>query len=582
MDVNSDYLKVDLEKEGTKPSSDFKRTSFLCKIRRHFKSYCNHTSIHGFQYLGQNRTVFERCWWIIIFLCTVSACGYVIYLVYNKWWMTPVIVSLTTRDTPIYKVPFPAVTICPTIKFKSKKINYSNFLKKLAEGEIRNISVFEEEQYRLLDYMLPLCKPSLLPPFLMHESPTYTNEIYEAFLNYSPYVKNLRHSAKFMEEELDFYSSFNPVLTDDGLCFSFNMLSTKDIYTDKMFIPDGYNTSGPKSYWIPQFGYSHKAAIETYPRRAMFSGAVNSLEIILAHRKTDIDFKCTGAEQGYKVILHLPTRVPRPTLEYDMAPFGKASVITVTPNMMTTSDPVKYYRPIDRDCFFQGEKNLKFFKIYSKTNCALECLTNYTLEQCGCVAFFMPREASTPICGLSKLTCLDYARKKYNLDNLESKLKESKKLQMSSEKINSTGQNLTESTPKPRVKRSKDAFHNDGKHSNARCYCLRSCNDITYGSSSASVDYEWKQESIFGLLEAELEKNIDFSLISVYLDSNVIFTTERNELYGPLDFLSNFGGLLGLFTGFSILSFMEILYFCSLRILGNRRLLGRWYGDIDE
>lgn len=75
-------------------------------------------------------------------------------------------------------------------------------------------------------------------------------------------------------------------------------------------------------------------------------------------------------------------------------------------------------------------------------------------------------------------------------------------------------------------------------------------------------------------------KNTTYGItqITIFLKTNEIFTRERNELYGLTDFISNFGGLLGLFSGFSILSFMEIVYYLSFRIIGNLKKFGRWYG----
>jgi hypothetical protein len=47
------------------------------------------------------------------------------------------------------------------------------------------------------------------------------------------------------------------------------------------------------------------------------------------------------------------------------------------------------------------------------------------------------------------------------------------------------------------------------------------------------------------------------------------FFTRRSELYGWTDFIANFGGLLGLFLGVSILSIVEIIYFISFRQLNE-------------
>ena len=67
-----------------------------------------------------------------------------------------------------------------------------------------------------------------------------------------------------------------------------------------------------------------------------------------------------------------------------------------------------------------------------------------------------------------------------------------------------------------------------------------------------------------------MEKHLNFStawtLVHIYFKEEYVTTMERNELYGISDLISNFGGVLGLFTGFSLLSLFEILYFCSLRI----------------
>lgn len=57
-------------------------------------------------------------------------------------------------------------------------------------------------------------------------------------------------------------------------------------------------------------------------------------------------------------------------------------------------------------------------------------------------------------------------------------------------------------------------------------------------------------------------------------------TSQRGELYGNASFIANCGGLLGLFTGFSILSLVEVIYFATLRLALNCRKLGRrhWSG----
>jgi hypothetical protein len=71
-----------------------------------------------------------------------------------------------------------------------------------------------------------------------------------------------------------------------------------------------------------------------------------------------------------------------------------------------TDEALRKFSPEIRKCFFEGEKQLKFFKTYSKAQCKWECMANKTLEKCGCVKFSMPRDAKTPVCNLSSLSCI--------------------------------------------------------------------------------------------------------------------------------------------------------------------------------
>jgi Amiloride-sensitive sodium channel len=43
-------------------------------------------------------------------------------------------------------------------------------------------------------------------------------------------------------------------------------------------------------------------------------------------------------------------------------------------------------------------------------------------------------------------------------------------------------------------------------------------------------------------------------------------TQKRQERYGNIDFIANCGGLMGLCLGVSVLSFIEIVYFCTIRL----------------
>lgn len=95
----------------------------------------------------------------------------------------------------------------------------------------------------------------------------------------------------------------------------------------------------------------------------------------------------------YKQIkLHNPAEIPQIGESYFRVPLDSEIVLSVKANMMTTSSSLYNYSPNKRQCFFPNERYLKYFKIYTQINCQLECLTNFTLNQCKCSKFNMPRK----------------------------------------------------------------------------------------------------------------------------------------------------------------------------------------------
>lgn len=59
--------------------------------------------------------------------------------------------------------------------------------------------------------------------------------------------------------------------------------------------------------------------------------------------------------------------------------------------IMEIADELKFWEIENRNCFLPGEKKLHYFRIYTKSNCEQECLSNVSLETCGCVPFYLIR-----------------------------------------------------------------------------------------------------------------------------------------------------------------------------------------------
>ncbi|CAH1966975.1 unnamed protein product [Acanthoscelides obtectus] len=114
------------------------------------------------------------------------------------------------------------------------------------------------------------------------------------------------------------------------------------------------------------------------------------------------------------------------------------------------------------------------------------------------------------------------------------------------------------------------------------CDCLPACTSLVYNAETSQADFNWQK--LFQGFRANFSEfpGVQFTRVTLFFKEQQFITSERNELFGQTDFLANCGGILGLFTGFSVLSLVEILYFLTLRLMCNVKMFGRrnWSGPV--
>ncbi|KAF7267710.1 hypothetical protein GWI33_019099 [Rhynchophorus ferrugineus] len=523
----------------------------LENLKNYFREYCDYTGIHGMKFIGERRSFCEKVIWILIFCLSLTTCISVVYEVFKKWQKSPIIVNFASQEVNIFDITFPAVTICPETKVFSDHFNYSYTLRRSLN------QTMPKEQLKKLQYMSILCNTNEYFDKIPKVS-TIDQEFFNFLKEGSP---SFLTKCSWMGQESPCNQIFQPFYTDEGLCQTFNMLSKKELFTDaveNIDPPPVTYKDRRVQHWSADHGYTDEAGIDTYPRRALLSGATNSLMVNFAVNNTDLDYGCTHF-QGYKVVLHSPHRFPTVHSHYFRIPLKKSVSAAITPSVLTTSQDVGEYNVKKRKCYFQTDMKLKFFANYSQINCKMECLINLTIDICGCVQYFMPREKNTPMCGTEKYKCLQIAEGKQALIFMESNL------------------------DKPKLMNKH--FPNHLKHlknhtDNYLCNCPSMCNTIDYNVEITESDYDWPRKmAAIGIdVVSEDEEGMSTSQLQIYFKGNTFIPQQRNELYGTFDFLANVGGLLGLFIGFSILSMIELIYFLSLRIICNINLYDTWYG----
>ncbi|CAG9858557.1 unnamed protein product [Phyllotreta striolata] len=493
----------------------------------YFKDYCKNSSIHGLKYLANQRPRLEKIWWLFSVLGIFVLCVSLIDELRLKWQNSPAIVSFVTKETPIWQIPFPVVTICPHSKWSPKRF----YQKKCGAFKKRhgynNTALHIKSD--LLNFLCPYDKKF-----------TYSNNFTESpedILKFYEWVQpnffNLISDCKFMGKTYLCGELFDHrIFTEEGICYAFNLLDRRDLFTDIVTFHNKYHSGFPNK-WSMEHGYPTSERSETYPRRALFSGAPFALEAKLSTYEKDSIITCPTCPKGYKLTISHPLSVPRPKYDYINLPLNYLLTTTVSLDMTSTSKAASKYDPRGRNCYLSDERKLKFYKIYTQQNCQMECLTNYTLASCNCSSFFMPRELDTRICSGFDYHCVHNAE----LNMLDESMKE-------------------------------NFLKLNGLQDSTKCDCMPICSNVNYILQHTYMPFSWKIKNV------KYISGHHKSMFRIFFKEDQFMTFEKIELRGPIDFLANLGGILGLTAGVSVLSLVEILYYLTLRLIVNIQMFG--------
>ncbi|XP_054284989.1 pickpocket protein 28-like [Macrosteles quadrilineatus] len=324
---------------------------------------------------------------------------------------------------------------------------------------------------------------------------------------------------------------FKPVVTNSGICYVFNSLPSNLHLADNTMKQFMFNDSYPKSsrYWSPMNGYPQPdlrkdPRYSTLPRWSSQTGEDLGLSVELRQNMDDWQDLCVGGHQGFKVVVQSPAELPIYTHQALKVPMKRDFKIYLSP--ITIRTPLDYLHTDHRSrgCLYQGEMKLDNFKIYSITNCVVQCIIDEAITSCGCVGFYAPRNSSVPVC--------------------------------SNNKENLCVRKVVEELVSSRMAIDKDAKQRQG------CVCYPVCNELTYDFTSNRNLFFHENES--GIYEATDTKQA-YSRVSIFYSKLKFLGVRRQAETSFYDFLGNCGGLLSLMTGFSFISGLELVYHLMLR-----------------
>ncbi|XP_063703632.1 pickpocket protein 28-like [Culicoides brevitarsis] len=499
--------------------------SVFCKI---VDDFFNSSTIHGVKYIG-TRPWYEKLWWLIVFVISLIICIIQISAIYTKWKETPFIIAVEEKFTSIGEIPFPAITICGRFisNENQTQLNYDDFLD-------QELLEMDEELLDLFDFASDVCLDDMrlgkFPEKKFDKVRDYVNQFRKSSSMLETAEKMFSvNSTKFMSKchgtvvglsGWSCHEKFRKIVTRYGICMTFNMLQKREIVRQNVTIllKRGRNKA---FLWNPETGYN---------------------------RKTQLCFNSGQCLSNIRVFVHHPYDFPWDdgnVLSYS-DPFSSPSIV-IMPEMIKTPLELRLSIPPDeRNCYFDGERNLKFFKIYSKSNCELECLTNITLGECKCVKYWMPRYPGTPICSITEYNCSSYW-------------------------INFIFNGNTVATVLKNVEESGVPY---------KCNCFDRCNSVKYFARESKSEKQKSENVAYGSSKTDTDiempsnfsafvdaKQAFFIILKFNFEKSQFLSYKRIVPYNYSDFIANCGGLLGLFMGISLLSLVEIIYFCTFRLI---------------
>lgn len=120
-----------------------------------FGDFSNGSTIHGVKYLGErHRHWSEKIFWIIAFLISASGCFLMIQKISNRLQYSPVVEE---NSTPVWHIPFPAVTICPETKVMGHIVNFTKAWHEVMADNFPDNTTLTDDELRAIAALTQVC-----------------------------------------------------------------------------------------------------------------------------------------------------------------------------------------------------------------------------------------------------------------------------------------------------------------------------------------------------------------------------------------------------------------------------------------
>eukprot|EP00094_Tigriopus_californicus_P011134 TCALIF_10745-PA protein Name:"Similar to ppk28 Pickpocket protein 28 (Drosophila melanogaster)" AED:0.17 eAED:0.17 QI:0/0/0/0.66/1/1/3/0/792 len=390
--------------------------------------------------------------------------------------------------------------------------------------DLANVKFGEE----LIDIM----RTSLHPPHAIDEE---GKVVPNAAFPYCWYDNKRQEGAKLDQyPEGRFCNAFQTVFNDHGLCYTYNnfKLGMENISKDSL----------------------HNS--EVFKMRSVAGcGKDRGLQLVVDNHRLTSLLPPSKESRGFKVFITLPgvvsSKVP---FIVDTSFYGEHSFYLHGIHHIRTSEAFQNWNEDNKICHFPEDFNLSYFSHYSQDNCLLECRIKKLSLKCECSPWYI-KQSDLPICGTTGNRCFEKSLKEYSEDLKDRKecgcLNDCEGVHLFATMFRESYDMHKETSP--------DKWYNAKTHAGLLADYLLDPQHIFIDELSKNMLMLAHNVTEFHQF-AEERFHEDIAVLNFFFDTPIITQIKLELRTSVFDMISAVGGTLGLFTGISVITFVEILY----------------------
>ncbi|XP_054083092.1 sodium channel protein Nach [Zeugodacus cucurbitae] len=507
---------------------------YLKKIyKKLVREFLQESGIHGLKiFLSTSSIRYAKHLWFIFLTSIIIVTHVIIINLFIKYMDQPTEVRQSTKLVHVANSPFPAVAICSANKISRRKM--LRYAEKVYAAQqtlqpdllAKNVSEMAEHLKLLTGFFLyPLDTYNDNDPRLgqLHNILTsmYNGSDYptrEILFNLSPDCSELIIRGMVFGKSINITQYFEKRSISVGGCCLFN------------YRRDTYTTNSTRAV----FNQANSKVLENVTFES--NSILNSVQFVVQSDPSDF-WHTEFPSYAFRLYLFLQSdyaTVMTNTLGEILVNPKSIVEIPIQPTFYDASGSIRNFSPQLRNCYFEDEGQRVLNKsYYSLDECLLICRMQSMQRYCGCVSpFLAPPLINASVCTLLQLPCLSQWMRVFNqwsyFEYVEQPLRFDKCKQ-----------------------------------------CMPTCDGVDY---KFFINYLPLRRAInsdtytFGLLKG-LNSLKPLALVKLYFKQRYAESTYIDVVGDWVVLLNRFGGILSLFYGFSILSYIEVFYFIS----------GKWF-----